>query len=212
MKLHPDLDDRGRAVTIHSPHVPTPLGAWADPTAVAIVVPAGPMPYRLNHVLFRPWKKAPADALGWETRFGGEEVEEDPPFEPMGLQAAAGAVVVEPDGRVWLVAPTNGYHGYRATFPKGQVDAGFTLQACARKETFEETGLWVELVAHLIDLPRARGFARYYLARRRGGTPSAMGWESQAVHLVPLARLEAFLNRDRDLAIARALGAVLRPR
>ena len=113
--------------------------------------------------------------------------------------------MVEPDGRVWLVAPTNGYSGYQATFPKGRVDAGLTLQACALKETFEETGLKVELVDHLLDVPRAKGFARYYFARRRGGNPADMGWESQAVHLVPQDQLAGLLNRPRDQAIALAL-------
>ena len=202
---HPHPDEQGRPVRILEPHAPTSLACWDAVDQAATVVPGGPMPASLNGLALGPWD-GPAGAWTW-----GQGPLEEPPW-PAARAVAAGAAVVEPDGRVWLVAPTNGYHGYRATFPKGQVDAGFTLQACARKETFEETGLWVELVAHLIDLPRARGFARYYLARRRGGTPSAMGWESQAVHLVPLARLEAFLNRDRDLAIARALGAVLRPR
>ena len=128
----------------------------------------------------------------------------DPP-RPPGKAVAAGAVVVEPDGRVWLVAPTNGWSGYRATFPKGRVDKGLSLQACALKETFEETGLRVELTAHLIDMPRTKGFARYYLARRRGGDPADMGWESQAVHLAPQAMLGSLLNRDWDLEIARAL-------
>jgi 8-oxo-dGTP pyrophosphatase MutT (NUDIX family) len=109
------------------------------------------MPYRLNHVLFRPWKKAPADAEAWETLFGGGELEEDPPFENMGLQAAAGAVVVEPDGRVWLVAPTNGFGGSKVAFPKGRTNH-MGLRTTALKEVYEESGLRVEILSHLIDV------------------------------------------------------------
>jgi len=156
------------------------------------------MPDVLNGVPLTPWTEPPGlwASLPAQVR--------EPPRPPR-MAVAAGTVVVEPDGRVWLVAPTNGYSGYRATFPKGRVEGGLSLQACALKETFEETGLWVELLCHLVDLPRSKGFARYYLARRRSGTPAAMGWESQAVLLVPPGALGELLNKDRDLTIAEAL-------
>ncbi|WP_179875750.1 hypothetical protein [Sinorhizobium sp. BJ1] len=50
-----------------------------------------------------------------------------------------------------------------------------------------ETGLHVELIAHLIDqTPKgSKTTTRYYLARRIGGTPVEMGWETQGVDLVP---------------------------
>jgi 8-oxo-dGTP pyrophosphatase MutT (NUDIX family) len=53
-------------------------------------------------------------------------------------RAAAGAVVMEPDGRLWLVAPSNGFGGYLATFPKGRVEPGISLQATAIREVWEE--------------------------------------------------------------------------
>ena len=72
------------------------------------------------------------------------------------------------------------------------------LRVTAVKEAFEETGLRVELVGHLLDVRRSTSHTRYYLARRLGGTPAAMGWESQAVHLAPLAQAKALLNRAVD--------------
>lgn len=38
---------------------------------------------------------------------------------------------LEPDGGVWLVAPSDGFGGYRTTFPKGRVEPGAALQATA---------------------------------------------------------------------------------
>jgi 8-oxo-dGTP pyrophosphatase MutT (NUDIX family) len=112
---------------------------------------------------------------------------------------------MEEDGRVWLVSPTNGFGGYAATFPKGRVDPGASLQHTAVREVFEEAGLLVRLEAHLIDVPRTQTYTRYYLARRIGGCPSAMGWETQAVHLVPAARLAEVATHANDAPVIRAL-------
>lgn len=132
----------------------------------------------------------------------------EPPFTlPPGLRAAAGAVVLEDDGRVWLVSPTNGFGGYSATFPKGRVDAGGSLQHTAIREVFEESGLVVRLRAHLIDVRRTQTYTRYYIAKRIGGCPSSMGWETQAVYLVPAARLEEVAVHPNDAAIIDALRA-----
>ena len=43
------------------------------------------------------------------------------------------------------------------------------------------------------------------VARRIGGTPSAMGWESQAAHLVPAARLLEVATNPNDAVIAGAI-------
>jgi ADP-ribose pyrophosphatase YjhB (NUDIX family) len=122
-------------------------------------------------------------------------------FHPPGSKIpAAGAVVVEPDGRVWLVSPTNQHGGAQATFPKGTVTT-LSLGATALKEVFDKTGLQIELMTHLLDVDRTTSFTRYYLARRIGGTPAAMGWRSQAVHLVPLELVKERLNLTLDHAV-----------
>lgn len=156
------------------------------------------MPASLNGVALAPAALTPIE---------GEAVAEPPFVLPSGLKAAAGAVVVEDDGRVWLVSPTNGFGGYSATFPKGRVDAGGSLQHTAIREVFEESGLLVRLQAHLIDVRRTQTYTRYYIARRIGGCPSAMGWETQAVHLVPADRLEEVAVHPNDAAIIRAFRA-----
>jgi len=199
MNLHPRPDDHGHPVTIPHPHVPSPLEAWAEPGAVAIVVPDGPLPPALNGIAFAPADPSPT---------AGTATFPEPPFEGRGMNPAAGAVVVEPDGRIWLVAPTKAFGGYVATFPKGKTEGG-ELRATALREVFEESGLRVELYAHLVDVTRSASRTRYYLARRTGGTPAAMGWESQAVLLAPPGRLPHLLNSPYDRPILEALKKAL---
>jgi hypothetical protein len=42
---------------------------------------------------------------------------------------------------------------------------------------------------------------RLYLAKRVGGTPAAVGWESQAVRLVPRAMLDTVASHKNDAPI-----------
>jgi len=210
MPLHPRLD-HGRKVQIHKPSLPSPMAAWADPAQVAAVVPDGPMPPMLNGVPFRPWTEVPVGTRAWEARDLSEDgmaPDEEPPFDARGLPAAAGAVVLEPDGRVWLVAPTNAYGGAETTFPKGHAGR-LDLRTTAVKEVYEEAGLHIRLVGHLVDVTRSTTRTRYYLARRKGGTPAAMGWESQAVLLAPVADLKGLLARAVDRRVVAALLAHL---
>ena len=150
-----------------------------------------------------PCTRAMVDAAS----VGGATLVEPPFLLPPGKQAAAGAVVREADGRIWLVAPSNGFGGYAVTFPKGRVEPGLPLQATAIREVWEESGLLVEPVAWLGDFPRTQTFTRFYIARRIGGHPAHMGWESQAVHLVTPAQARGLLHRDTDRAVLDALDA-----
>lgn len=194
---HPCLNDDGQPIPIHLPSLPTTLATWGDPTRIATVVPGGQLPHALNGILFTPWEgglMTPASPV------------DEPPFVlPDGMAAAAGVVVLEEDGRIWLVSPTNRFGGYETTFPKGRADPGTSLQHTAIREAFEESGLLVEISAYLLDARRTQTFTRYYLARRIGGSPAAMGWESQAVHLVPLPQLRAVAAHPNDAAIIDAL-------
>ncbi len=194
---HPCPDDDGQPVFIERPSSPCDPAAWDDPAQVATAVPGGCVPASLNGIAFA--------AAGLADLPPPAPIAEPPYVLPPGLRAAAGAVVVEDDGRVWLVAPTNAYGGYAATFPKGRVDAGAGLQSTAVREVLEESGLAVEIVGFLADVRRTQTYTRYYLARRIGGSPASMGWETQAVHLVPPARLAAVAAHANDAAIIAAL-------
>jgi len=174
--------------------------SWSLPEAFAQVVPDGKMPSELGKVPFSAWTDAPTSDEAWET-LASTMAFDEPIFEPMaGKKSAAGVVVVEPDGRVWAFAPSNAYGGYEATFPKGQTD-GLTLKATAIKEALEETGLKVELTGFLVDVSRTTSFTRFYLARRKGGNPADMGWEAQAVMLIPEHLLGCHLTAQTDAPI-----------
>lgn len=204
---HPQRDEHGRRVSIKHPSTPTPLSTWSDAGAVACVVPGGPMPAELHGITFASWPDAPTQASGWEA-IAAQHPLDEPAFDaPPGYKKAAGVVVCEPDGRVWLVAPSNGFGGYKTTFPKGTMD-GKSAQATALVEAFEESGLRVRLIRHLVDVKRSQSYTRYYLAERIGGNPADMGWESQAVLLVPRKDLARFLESPYDQPIVKELSGV----
>lgn len=202
--LHPRLNDDGEPVVLLRPSQPSSFTAWSDPSSRACVTPNGLIPEGLNGVSFMPWRDTPVSVNEWEILASRGAIDEPTFVAPAGYKRAAGAVVVEADGRVWLVAPSNAYGGYKATFPKGGLD-GKSPQATALVETFEESGLRVRLLRHLIDVRRSLSYTRYYLAERVEGSPADMGWESQAVMLVPVAQLSHVLNSHHDAAIMKLL-------
>ena len=73
-----------------------------------------------------------------------------------------------------------------------------TPQATAIKETFEESGLQIQITGWIGDFERTTSVTRYYFARRIGGNPAQMDWESQAVKLVPKKKLFTVLNHAKD--------------
>ena len=154
----------------------------------------------LNGVPFAPWQAVPTSARGWNR--DATAIDEPAPLNDC---HAVGVVIVEPDGRAWIVAPTNQRGGKRNTFPTGSLteNPGMSLQACARKVAFEKSGLQIELTRQLIDMSNEFGTTRYYLAERIGGTPADAGWKSQAVCLVPTKALRTIFNDDRNFKYGR---------
>jgi ADP-ribose pyrophosphatase YjhB (NUDIX family) len=118
-----------------------------------------------------------------------------------GKSIGSGVIITEPDGRIWMVEPTNHFGGYENTFPKGTAEAGLSLQANAIKETYEESGLKVRITGVLGDYERTTSVARFYLAERTGGTPTGAGPESQAVKLAPLHEARRLANKPVDQKI-----------
>lgn len=202
MPVHPRKNDDGGKVLIDSPDEASPPESWSDRGGVAIATPDCPMPKEINGV---------ALARAAANRAAARHIYEPDLQLPKGLKAASGTVILEPDGRVWMVAPTNQFGGYTQTFPKGKLDVGLSLQANAVKEAEEEAGLQVELLSFLADSKRSTSLTRFYLARRLGGNPASMGWESQAVLLVPLRQASALLNRHEDRTLLAAIGEAWPP-
>lgn len=204
--FHPKKNDRGELVAIAVPSTATALSNWHDPALVATVVPEGAVPAALGGIAFIPWTAARQGDAQWSEVAGQDAVFSEPVYQPVaGMIVAAGVVIEEADGRVWVVHPSNAYGGYRATFPKGSQDPGVLLRATAIREAFEESGLQVVLTGFLADLTRSRSRTRYYLGRRIGGCPSDMGWESQAVSLVPRALLHTVLVHPNDAPLVGSL-------
>lgn len=202
--VHPRRDDQGKPVHLQRPSQPSNLDAWSDPDARACVIPGGPMPAEINGIPAAPWVMVPQTVTEWEALAAKHLIDEPYFAAPGGCKQASGVVIREADGRVWLVAPSNAYGGYEATFPKGGLE-GKSAQATALVETYEECGLQVRLIQHLIDVRRSTSFTRYYLAERIGGNPADMGWESQSVMLLPVSQLRAVLKSPFDAAIVDRL-------
>lgn len=204
-QIHPRPDDHGNRVTIHHPSIPTPITAFADSEQIAVVVPGGKTPSILNATPLTAWVSVPESFAEWLNVEGQTDVDE-PPMQPKpGKKLSAGVVIVEPDGRFWVVAPTNAFGGYKATFPKGTIETGLSPQAAAIKEAFEESGLQVEITGWIGDFERTTSVTRYYFARRIIGNPVAMGWESQAVMLVPKDKLFSVLNHGKDHELLKVM-------
>lgn len=200
---HPEVDEHGKPMPIYEPHEPSAPEAWAHGDQVVTVVPGGAVPQQLNGVPFAPWANHPTTEAGWEDVAGQADIEEPAFHCPAHLEAAAGVVIEEPDGRVWLASPTNGFGGSPYVAPKGRTD-GMPLQATAIKEAFEEIGLQCEITGFLGDFARTQTYTRIYRARRVGGSPAAMGWESQAAVLVPRAELANYLTGKANEGILAA--------
>jgi 8-oxo-dGTP pyrophosphatase MutT (NUDIX family) len=203
---HPRLNEHGRKVLLAKPSEESNLAQLAEIGASVTFVPTSSSVQALHGVALASWETPGTAASVWE-ELATPRLDEPAYVLPAGMRAAAGAVVVEPDGRVWLVAPSNGYGGYEVTFPKGRVDQGASMQATALKEVWEESGLLVKLTGYLGDFQRTQTYTRFYIAHRIGGTPCDMGWESQAVHLVPVSKAYELLNRSTDREVLKAFEA-----
>jgi len=196
---HPCLDAKGKPVHIHHPHTASPEDTWDDPGAIATFVPGGDCPGEMNGIAFESWLDHPDNDDEWSEVEGQTEDLQEPPMKlKPGLKPASGCVIEEPDGRIWVVSPSNQFGGYKNTFPKGKEIDEVTWQANAIKEALEEAGLQVRITGFIGDVTRSTSVTRYYRAIRIGGMPVDMGWESQAVHLVPRDRLREFLGNHYD--------------
>lgn len=207
---HPRKDDYGHPVELKALSQATALSSWADPTQIATIAPDGPGPVSLNSIALSDWVDAPTTAAGWENQMAltAPAFTEPPMLSTPGKSAASGLVILEEDGRIWVVSPSNAFGGYANTFPKGKLDSGLSLRANALKEGYEESGLQVALTGFLCDSHRSTSVTRYYTARRVGEHPACMGWETQAVHLVPSAQLAKFVAHQNDKVILQAMQAL----
>jgi len=57
------------------------------------------------------------------------------------------------------------------------------------------------LIGYVGDAEKTTSITRYYLAKRIGGNPKNMGWESQGVSLVPIKDLDKVVTHPADQII-----------
>src|SRR4051812_24979906 len=159
---HPALNDHGVPVALKHPSRASPVSAWRHATEAATAIPGCPLPGELNGIALLDWTNVPTTADEW-TAVEGQCAFDEPPFlAPPGKAPAAGVVILEADGRIWLVAPSNAFGGYTATFPKGRIESDVNRQASAIREAYEEAGLKVKITGFLADSNRTLSYTRYY--------------------------------------------------
>jgi 8-oxo-dGTP pyrophosphatase MutT (NUDIX family) len=154
----------------------------------------------LHGIPFTPVKK---DA--WKKHkdkdLGEPDYPSDRPQRP-----ASGVVVLEDDGRMWIMEPTWHYGQQEHGFATGGVEEGLTAQQSARKEAIEELGFDVEITDWLGDVDTwPRSYRRYYIARRKSGQPTDAHYESDNVKLIPPGDMDTYFNKDYDKAAAALL-------
>jgi predicted NUDIX family NTP pyrophosphohydrolase len=126
-------------------------------------------------------------------------------------KVASGTVLyryVEGSVEVLLVHPAGNYNR-RAPWgiPKGAPDEGEALEAAARRETREETGLDIE--GPLVDLghvdyTRSKKRVHGYAARApEGARPRCASWEVDKVEFIEITRARRVIHPDQAALLDR---------
>lgn len=143
----------------------------------------------LHGIAYGPWRDHPTSAEEWELPDMVNSSLTEPPLEEDGKLLASGAVIIEPDHRVWVAHLNEPFNAACVGFPTARKDPKLSLQATAIRESWEKTGLQVRIVGWLGDFDEEVTRTRYYLAARVGGAPAACGWQRPTMSLATLDAL-----------------------
>ncbi len=118
------------------------------------------------------------------------------------------------DGLEVLIVHASGPYNRKAPYgiPKGEPDAGEALEAAARRETLEETG--VDVTGPVVSL----GHIDYTRSRKRihawaaplppAAAPRCASWEIDKAEVVPIDRARTMIHPDQVAFLDRLLIAV----
>lgn len=104
---------------------------------------------------------------------------------------------------VLLVHPSGNYNRNAPwSIPKGMPDDGEELEAAARRETLEETGIVVEgelySLGH-IDYKKSRKRVHCFAGQLpKNSTPSCASWEIDRAEIVPLDQSRTLIHPDLE--------------
>lgn len=101
------------------------------------------------------------------------------------------------------------------TLPKGKADSGESDEACAVRETEEETGLLCRLEAELspvryIDRRGRPKLVRYWLMQPVAGVARPQN-EIDEVRWLPVAQARSLMSYDRDRSVLDEFQAFVKP-
>jgi len=117
-------------------------------------------------------------------------------------RVCGGGIVMNSDGKVLLIKPTNGFGGYDWTFPKGYPNQYENNVETALREVKEETGLPCEIDRKLGRFTHNDGgTCDYYVMTPRSVVTRVDGEEVEAAKWVTLVEALELLNDDVDVKI-----------
>ncbi len=112
------------------------------------------------------------------------------------------------DGLEVLLVHPSGNYNRRAPWglPKGQPDPGEDLEAAARRETVEETGIIAGDLAPLgfVDYTRSKKRVHAFAGRAPdGAAPRCASWEVDKVEFIELSRARRIIHPDQAAFLDR---------
>ncbi len=101
---------------------------------------------------------------------------------------------------VLLVHPSGNYNRHAPwSIPKGLAGDGESLEAAARRETLEETGILAEKLRTLgsIDYRRSRKRVHAFYGQSLTGEPCCTSWEVDQAKFIPVAEARRLIHVDQ---------------